>query len=177
MLSTKGEINIFSFTLKEDEVEVVLRLRSVTLSFESEFVLRLRSVTLFFIDEDEVIDFPFDFEVVFSNSPFSETSNIAITSPIGTTSPLLNLCSIIRPDEVTGTSLSTLSVATSSSISPSMKESPSLTRHSMMVPSVMLSPILGILNSVLFIIMLFLCDHCGTTLNNLPQSRKGTQRV
>src|SRR5690606_30411111 len=133
--STKGEMKTFSFTLNDFDVETEL-------VFEDEVETFIFS---FFSEEIEL------FEIEFSELLFSESSKTAINSPTGTTSFALNLCSSIFPEAGAGTSLSTLSVATSSKISPSSNESPSATSQLIIVPSVMLSPILGILNSVLII--------------------------
>ena len=71
--------------------------------------------------------------------------------PTFTISPsFTKICDIV-PEHVDGISVSTLSVATSRTDSSSLIESPSFLSHLRMVPSMILSPILGITISILSI--------------------------
>ena len=80
----------------------------------------------------------------------------AITLPIGTTSFSLNNISAILPADVLGTSLSTLSVAISSTVSSCCTVSPGFLCHFKIVASIMLSPSFGITKSTIAIIILLI---------------------
>src|SRR6478735_1046531 len=71
-----------------------------------------------------------------------------MTEPIGTTSFTLNRISSITPAAVLGTSLSTLSVAISSTVSSIFTGSPGCLNHLRMVASIILSPNFGITRSI-----------------------------
>ena len=79
-----------------------------------------------------------------SGLPVSMRAN---TAPIGTTSFTPNKISAILPAAVEGTSLSTLSVAISSTVSSNCTTSPTCLCHFRIVASIMLSPNLGMIKS------------------------------
>src|SRR5688572_18980369 len=79
----------------------------------------------------------------------------AITDPTGTTSFILYRTLSITPSAVLGTSLSTLSVAMSSTVSSIFTLSPGFLCHFKMVASVILSPSLGIIKSTVAIISFY----------------------
>ena len=72
----------------------------------------------------------------------------AITWPTVTVSPASARISVIVPDAGAGSSMSTLSVETSTTVSPSLIVSPTLTFHSRIVPSVTDSPPVGVTMSI-----------------------------
>ena len=72
----------------------------------------------------------------------------AITCPTLTVSPASNRISVIVPEAGAGSSMSTLSVEISTTVSPSLTVSPTLTAHSRIVPSVTLSPPVGVTISI-----------------------------
>ena len=72
----------------------------------------------------------------------------AITCPTVTVSPSSARISVIVPAAGAGSSMSTLSVETSTTVSPSLTVSPTLTDHSRIVPSVTDSPPVGVTMSI-----------------------------
>ena len=76
-------------------------------------------------------------------------SMMAMAVPTATTSPSLAKIFFKIPPCVAGTSVSTLSVATSNTDSSASMESPSFLSQVRMVPSMILSPILGMSISTL----------------------------
>ena len=68
----------------------------------------------------------------------------AMTWPTVTVSPSAARISVMVPSAGAGSSMSTLSVEISTTVSPSLTESPTLTDHSRMVPSVTDSPPVGV---------------------------------
>ena len=87
--------------------------------------------------------------VVVLSAPSVEIS--AKTSPTATTSSFWKRISVIVPLQGEGTSLSTLSVATSKIISSASTLSPTCFNQLIRVASEILSPILGILNSTIIL--------------------------
>src|SRR4029079_13754128 len=78
-----------------------------------------------------------------------------MTEPMGTTSFTLNRISSMTPAAVLGTSLSTLSVAISSTVSSIFTGSPGCLNHLRMFASMILSPNFGITRSITAIGFLF----------------------
>src|SRR5947209_7674789 len=72
----------------------------------------------------------------------------AITCPTVTVSPSSARISVIVPEAGAGSSMSTLSVEISTTVSPSLTASPTLTDHSRIVPSVTDSPPVGVTMSI-----------------------------
>ena len=72
----------------------------------------------------------------------------AMTCPTDTVSPSAKRISVIVPEAGAGSSMSTLSVEISTTVSPSLTGSPTLTDHSRIVPSVTDSPPVGVMMSI-----------------------------
>ena len=87
--------------------------------------------------------------VTFFPAALPSVSINAKTSPTATIASFSKRISVIVPENGVGISLSTLSVATSTKVSSASTKSPTFLVQLMMVASEILSPILGILNSII----------------------------